>query len=64
MVLVRPDGYVAWATDETSPASRDAALRTALTRWCGHPTDLLNGKDRSASDITDGNRVQLRRAHE
>ena len=38
MVLVRPDGYVAWATDETAPVSRDAALRTALTRWCGPPT--------------------------
>jgi 2-polyprenyl-6-methoxyphenol hydroxylase-like FAD-dependent oxidoreductase len=38
MVLVRPDGYVAWATDETAPASRDEGLRTALTRWCGHPT--------------------------
>jgi hypothetical protein len=34
MVLVRPDGYVAWATDETAPASRDAALRTALSLWC------------------------------
>jgi hypothetical protein len=38
MMLVRPDGYVAWATDESAPASRDAALRTALSRWCGHPT--------------------------
>ena len=40
MMLVRPDGYVAWATDETAPASRDAALRTALTRWCGQPTGV------------------------
>jgi FAD binding domain-containing protein/aromatic ring hydroxylase-like protein len=40
MVLVRPDGYVAWATDETAPASRDAALRTTLTHWCGQPTDM------------------------
>jgi hypothetical protein len=39
-VLVRPDGYVAWATDETAPASRDEALRTALTRWCGQPTGV------------------------
>jgi len=54
MVLVRPDGYVAWATDETAPASRDAALRTALTRWCGQP----------ASDVTSGDRAKLRRAHE
>jgi 2-polyprenyl-6-methoxyphenol hydroxylase-like FAD-dependent oxidoreductase len=54
MALVRPDGYVAWATDEIAPASRDAALRKALTRWCGHP----------ASDITGGDRAQLRQAHE
>jgi 2-polyprenyl-6-methoxyphenol hydroxylase-like FAD-dependent oxidoreductase len=40
MMLVRPDGYVAWATDETAPASRDAALRTALVRWCGQPTGV------------------------
>jgi len=39
MVLVRPDGYVAWVTNETAPASRDATLRTALTCWCGQPTD-------------------------
>ena len=40
MMLVRPDGYVAWATEESTPASRDAALRTALSRWCGHPTNM------------------------
>jgi hypothetical protein len=40
IMLVRPDGYVAWATDETAPASRDEALRTALTRWCGQPTGV------------------------
>jgi 2-polyprenyl-6-methoxyphenol hydroxylase-like FAD-dependent oxidoreductase len=40
MVLVRSDGYVAWATDETATASEDAALRTALTRWCGQPTGM------------------------
>ncbi|MFG2139217.1 FAD-dependent oxidoreductase [Streptomyces sp. NPDC048650] len=34
-LLVRPDGYVAWATDATSPAERAAALRTALIRWTG-----------------------------
>jgi 2-polyprenyl-6-methoxyphenol hydroxylase-like FAD-dependent oxidoreductase len=34
-ILVRPDGYVAWASDEQDPARRDAALRRALTRWCG-----------------------------
>jgi hypothetical protein len=54
MVLVRPDGYVAWATDETAPASRDAALRTALSRWCGQPS----------SGNTGGSRAQLLQAHE
>jgi len=62
--LVRPDGYVAWATDEIAPASRDAALRKALAHWCGQPIDLPNGTDRSAFDITGGNRVWWRRAHE
>ena len=31
-VLIRPDGYVAWATDTTDPHG----LRTALTRWFGN----------------------------
>jgi hypothetical protein len=30
-LLVRPDGYVAWA----SAAGDDAALQTALTSWAG-----------------------------
>ncbi|NBM19440.1 FAD-dependent oxidoreductase [Streptomyces sp. GC420] len=29
-LLVRPDGYIAWATDEKDPARRATALRTAL----------------------------------
>jgi 2-polyprenyl-6-methoxyphenol hydroxylase-like FAD-dependent oxidoreductase len=37
MALVRPDGYYAWATDESDPAARDSALRQALTDWCGEP---------------------------
>ncbi|MBW8486460.1 FAD-dependent monooxygenase [Actinomadura parmotrematis] len=34
-VLVRPDGYIAWATDETAPDKRAAQIRDALVRWCG-----------------------------
>ncbi|MGW5942319.1 FAD-dependent monooxygenase [Streptomyces celluloflavus] len=34
-LLIRPDGYIAWATDSTTPAERAAALRTALTHWTG-----------------------------
>jgi 2-polyprenyl-6-methoxyphenol hydroxylase-like FAD-dependent oxidoreductase len=39
--LVRPDGYVAWAGDETDPARRAEALRQALTAWCGAPVRSL-----------------------
>jgi len=31
LVLVRPDGYVAWAADRPD----GAGLRAALRRWCG-----------------------------
>ncbi|MFG2195493.1 FAD-dependent oxidoreductase [Streptomyces sp. NPDC048639] len=34
-VLVRPDGYVAWATGERDPSRRAEALRAALIRWTG-----------------------------
>jgi 2-polyprenyl-6-methoxyphenol hydroxylase-like FAD-dependent oxidoreductase len=33
-VLVRPDGYIAWASDEPDPAARAAAARAAIRRWC------------------------------
>jgi 2-polyprenyl-6-methoxyphenol hydroxylase-like FAD-dependent oxidoreductase len=33
--LVRPDGYVAWATDTRDPASRAAAVASAARLWCG-----------------------------
>ncbi|OBJ24464.1 FAD-dependent monooxygenase [Mycobacterium sp. 1245801.1] len=36
-LLIRPDGYVAWAADEFGPAD-EAALRAALQRWFGPPT--------------------------
>jgi 2-polyprenyl-6-methoxyphenol hydroxylase-like FAD-dependent oxidoreductase len=34
-LLVRPDGYVAWASDEPDLAARDAAARAAIAMWCG-----------------------------
>ncbi len=34
-MLVRPDGYVAWASDEPDPAARAAAAREAAAVWCG-----------------------------
>jgi hypothetical protein len=33
-MLIQPDGYVAWATDEPGDADVER-LRTALTRWFG-----------------------------
>ena len=36
-LLIRPDGYVAWAADEVGPAQK-AALKAALQRWFGPPT--------------------------
>jgi hypothetical protein len=33
-MLIRPDGYVAWAADEFG-ADDAERLRTALTRWFG-----------------------------
>lgn len=34
MVLVRPDGYVAWASDRMLDASQASA---AIAEWCGRP---------------------------
>ncbi|MDT5091511.1 MAG: hypothetical protein QOH60_874 [Mycobacterium sp.] len=35
-LLLRPDGYVAWAADEFESADR-SRLHAALRRWCGEP---------------------------
>lgn len=35
LLLVRPDGYVAWASDDADAAARASAARDALTQWCG-----------------------------
>lgn len=37
-MLIRPDGYVAWATDEFSPAA-EPNLQSSLRRWFGNPDD-------------------------
>ena len=34
-LLVRPDGYVAWASDERDQAARAAVVRAAVATWCG-----------------------------
>jgi hypothetical protein len=41
-VLVRPDGYIAWANDETDPKRRDAAIWHALAAFCGAPAAVLS----------------------
>jgi 2-polyprenyl-6-methoxyphenol hydroxylase-like FAD-dependent oxidoreductase len=35
VMLVRPDGYVAWASNERDPAAREQAARAAVSQWCG-----------------------------
>jgi 2-polyprenyl-6-methoxyphenol hydroxylase-like FAD-dependent oxidoreductase len=32
--LVRPDGYLAWASDDPDPAALARATRAAVARWC------------------------------
>lgn len=38
VTLVRPDGYVAWASDDTESSRRTAAVQAALTAWTGRHT--------------------------
>ena len=35
VMLVRPDGYIAWASDEREAGVRAAAARAAVAAWCG-----------------------------
>jgi 2-polyprenyl-6-methoxyphenol hydroxylase-like FAD-dependent oxidoreductase len=35
VMLVRPDGYVAWASNERDPAAREQVTRAAVSQWCG-----------------------------
>jgi 2-polyprenyl-6-methoxyphenol hydroxylase-like FAD-dependent oxidoreductase len=41
VVLVRPDGYIAWADETTDPAGLASAIRTALSQWCGPSADRV-----------------------
>jgi 2-polyprenyl-6-methoxyphenol hydroxylase-like FAD-dependent oxidoreductase len=36
-VLLRPDGYVAWASEPSTPAGANGTLEAALDRWFGSP---------------------------
>ncbi len=42
-MLVRPDGYLAWATDRFGADDR-LALRAALDRWCGRVANVSLGR--------------------
>jgi hypothetical protein len=33
-MLVRPDGYVAWASGEGGPVLREQEARRAVAHWC------------------------------
>jgi hypothetical protein len=35
LTLVRPDGYIAWASDESDPTAAAQCLHDALAQWCG-----------------------------
>ncbi|WP_067484798.1 FAD-dependent monooxygenase [Actinomadura hibisca] len=52
--LVRPDGYIAWATDETAPDRRATEIRDALAAWCGPPAERpaheRHGRERQARE--------------
>jgi hypothetical protein len=37
LILVRPDGYIGWASDEAVDRTRDDELQGALSRWCAAP---------------------------
>ena len=40
-LLIRPDGYIAWAADVFGEADRDR-LHAALHRWCGRPDPVAD----------------------
>jgi hypothetical protein len=33
-MLVRPDGYVAWASDERDPVLGEQEVRRVVAHWC------------------------------
>jgi len=40
LVLVRPDGYIAWAAAYSDSGAFADRIHAALTEWCGPPADL------------------------
>ena len=37
LLLVRPDAYIAWASERSDAERRPSALTAALAHWCGRP---------------------------
>jgi 2-polyprenyl-6-methoxyphenol hydroxylase-like FAD-dependent oxidoreductase len=45
LVLVRPDGYIAWAAPYSDSGALADQLHAALAAWCGPPADLEEATD-------------------
>jgi threonine dehydrogenase-like Zn-dependent dehydrogenase len=39
LVLVRPDGYIAWAARHPDSGASAERIHAALAEWCGPPAD-------------------------
>jgi 2-polyprenyl-6-methoxyphenol hydroxylase-like FAD-dependent oxidoreductase len=50
LVLVRPDGYIAWAARYSDPGAFADQIRAALTEWCGPPTDQQGAGPRAPEE--------------
>jgi 2-polyprenyl-6-methoxyphenol hydroxylase-like FAD-dependent oxidoreductase len=46
LVLVRPDGYIAWAARYSDSGALADQIHAALTDWCGPPADLQGAEPR------------------
>jgi 2-polyprenyl-6-methoxyphenol hydroxylase-like FAD-dependent oxidoreductase len=45
LVLVRPDGYIAWAAPYSDSGAFADRIHAALAAWCGPPADLQGDED-------------------
>lgn len=59
-LLLRPDGYVAWASDTRSADALATEARAALTRWCGrNDAGVATGAGRGVAAVLGGAATQL-----
>jgi hypothetical protein len=47
LVLVRPDGYIAWAAPYSDSGAFADRIHAALTEWCGPPADQQGAEPRA-----------------